>query len=127
MNGDKKLVITVVDDDASICQALSMLLRSEGWSVSTYASAEDFLQASSPDGTDCLILDIDLPGMSGLELQRRLTLSEARHAPIIFLTGRPDEGAHIQAIEGGAYAFFSKPVMPETLLRAVRSATQLVR
>jgi FixJ family two-component response regulator len=127
VRNDEKLEITVVDDDASIRQSLRTLLRCEGWSVTTYASAEEFLEASSPDGPDCLILDIDLPGMSGLELQRRLTLREGRHSPIIFVTGRPDAGAHIQAIEGGAYAFFPKPVMPETLLRAVRSATQLVR
>ena len=127
MNNNKKLVITLVDDDAFIRQALSVVLGSEGWSVSTYASAEDFLQASSPNGTDCLILDVELPGMSGLELQRRLALSEWRQVPIIFLTGRPDERAHTQAIRGGAFAFFSKPVRRKTLLWAVRYATQLVR
>ena len=123
---DKKLEITVVDDDASIRNALSTLLRSEGWSVVTYASAEDLL-ASSPNGTDCLILDINLPGMSGLELQRRLTLSEWQHVPIILLTGDPDEGARTQAIQGGAYAFFAETVATTTLLCAVRFATQLVR
>jgi FixJ family two-component response regulator len=127
MNNNKKIVVTVVDDDASIRNALSMLLRSEGWSVSTYASAEDFLQASSSNGADCLILDIELPGMSGLELQRRLTLSEWRQVPIIFLTGRSDEGTRTQAIQGGASAFFAKPAEPESLLWAVRYATQLVR
>jgi FixJ family two-component response regulator len=125
-DNNRKLVIAVVDDDACIRKSLSALLRCEGWSISTYASAEDLLQLGSP-GTDCLIVDIDLPRMNGLELQRRLALSEWRHVPIIFLTGRFDESAHTQAIQDGAFAFFPKPVESETLLWAVRFATQFVR
>jgi FixJ family two-component response regulator len=125
-DNDRKLVVTVVDDDASIRNAMSTLLRSVGWAASTYASAEDLLRANSPNGTDCLILDIELPGMNGLELQRQLARSEWRHVPIIFVTGRFDECAHTQAIQGGAFAFFAKPVEPETLLWAVRFAAQLV-
>jgi FixJ family two-component response regulator len=126
-NNNKKLVVAVVDDDASIREALSKLLRSEGWSVSTFASAEAFLHARLTHGTDCLILDIELPGMSGLELQRRLARSEWRQLPIIFHTGRSDEGTRTQAMQGGACAFFSKPVAPESLLWAVGYAAQLVR
>jgi FixJ family two-component response regulator len=126
-NYNKKLVIAVVDDDPSVRAALCKLLRSNGWLVSAYSSAEDFLQASSPNATGCLILDIELPGISGLELQQRLSLSERRQVPIIFHTGRSDESAHTQAIQGGACAFFAKPVAPESLLWAVKYATQLAR
>jgi FixJ family two-component response regulator len=125
-SNDRKLQITVVDDDASIRQSLCTLLRFEGWSASSHANAEDFLQVSSPNGTDCLILDVDLPGMSGLELQRELALSEGQQVPIIFLTGRSAAHVRTQARKGGAFAFFLKPVDPETLLWAVRYATQLV-
>jgi FixJ family two-component response regulator len=125
-----KPTIIVIDDDAPIRKALGKLLGSDGWSVSSYASAEDFLQASSPDGIRCLVLDIDLPGMSGLHLQQRLAFSDDwRHVPVIFVTARYDhEGrTKAQAIHNGAYAFLLKPFIGENLLHAVRSATQTVR
>jgi FixJ family two-component response regulator len=123
-----KPTIIVIDDDAAIRKALVRLLRADGWPVSTYPSAEAFLQASTPNGTGCLILDIDLPGMSGLDLQRRLALSAWRYVPIIFITGsHPDDAPHAQAMQGGAHAIFGKPISGHSLLQAVRSATKVGR
>jgi FixJ family two-component response regulator len=122
---DKKLAVTVVNDDASVCKVLNTLLLAAGWSVLIYGRTEELL-ASSSDGTDCLILDIDLPDMSGLELLQRLALSEWREIPIIFLTSRPGEGTRTQTIHGPC-AFLPTTVSSETLLRAVNFATKQVR
>jgi CheY-like chemotaxis protein len=122
--GDNDAII-VIDDDASICKALKRLLGCEGWAVSTYTSAEDFLEASWPDYMGCLIIDIDLPGMSGLELKRQLAQSEWRHVPVIFITGGGDD-KRTRAMQSGAYSFLLKPFINDDLLQLVRSAMRMV-
>jgi CheY-like chemotaxis protein len=123
--GDNDAII-VIDDDASIRKALKRLLGCEGWVVSTYTSAEDFLEASWPSGAGCMIIDIDLPGMSGLELQRKLERSECRHVPVIFMTGCDDPERKRQAMQR-AHAFLLKPFSKDDLFHLVRSATKVVR
>ena len=116
-------LVAVVDDEYSVRRALVRLVKSAGLSVQGFASAEEFLESHSIRPYDCLILDIRLPGMSGLELQRRLTAT--RHVlPIIFVTACDKVQARSQSLEGGAHAFFGKPVDEEALLRATRSALQ---
>jgi FixJ family two-component response regulator len=113
--------VFVVDDDPAILKSLSRLLRVEGWLVETYDSAETFLARRDPQAPGCLLLDMELPGLDGLELQRRL--AETGHAlPIVFLTGHGDIPMSVRAIKAGAADFLTKPVAAETLLAAVRVA-----
>ena len=114
-------VISVVDDDASMRESLTSLLRSHGFAVRTFASAEEFLQSGQAPATRCLLLDVRMPGMSGLELQERLG-GERRRTPIIFLTAHGDEQARARALEAGAVDFLSKPFSEGALLEAVRAA-----
>jgi FixJ family two-component response regulator len=117
-------IIIIIDDDAAICEAVGSLIRSSGFHVLSFASAEDFLDVASPDGIGCLILDINLPGMSGLELQRHLAPTEWRHVPVIFITARDDHDGRMrtQAIQAGAHAFLSKSFFGDELLDALKSA-----
>lgn len=112
--------ISVVDDDESIRQALEGLLRSAGFRAAAFASAEAFLQAPQRWTTGCLILDLRLPGMGGLELQDRLA-AEGPRVPIIVLTAHGDEAARTRALGAGAAAFLRKPVDGEALLSAVEA------
>lgn len=116
-------LVAVVDDEYSVRRAVGRLVKSAGWSVEGFASAEEFLEAHSIRPYDCLILDIRLPGMSGLELQRCLTAT-GHVLPIIFVTAGDEVESRSKALEGGAHAFFWKPVNDEVLLRAIRSALQ---
>jgi len=114
-------VIGVVDDDESVRDALSSLIRSAGYQCAVFPSAEAFLESGDLSNTHCTVLDIRMPGLSGLELQLRLR--EMRCSiPIIFVTGQADEVQCNQALKNGAVAFLSKPFSEEALLGAIRSA-----
>ncbi len=116
-------LITIVDDDSLVRRAVLRLVKSVGLEVDGFPSAEEFLQASSLRDPDCLILDIGLPGMSGLELQRCL-IETRRTPPIIFVTARDETEVRAQALQAGAFAFLGKPFSDEVLLRAIRSILQ---
>jgi FixJ family two-component response regulator len=113
--------ISVVDDDASVRQALISLMRSVGFNVEAFASAEEFLASGLLSGTACLLLDVSLPGMSGFELQNRLT-SEHSGIPVVFITAHADEALRQRAMNGGAVDFLGKPVRREPLFKALQSA-----
>jgi DNA-binding NtrC family response regulator len=111
--------VCVVDDDDSVRESIEGLLQVEGIPVETYRSARDFLARPGGEPPGCLILDVNLPGLSGLDLQRELTRSDV-YIPIIFLTGHGDIPMSVRAIKAGALEFLTKPLDPEKLLRAVR-------
>jgi len=117
----KKSLISIVDDEACVRESLSSLLRSMGHKAAEYASAEDFFALGRRDETACLILDVRMPGMSGLELQRRLAASGCR-MPIVFLSAGASEEDKRRALRGGATDFLSKPVSEDSLLRAICAA-----
>ena len=114
-------MIYVVDDDASVCKAMTRLMRSAGLSVQTFASAQAFLSSVQPTEADCLLVDIQMPGMTGLELQRQLTRSGI-HVPVIFITAFDDDQLREQARQGGAAGYFRKPFDDQALLDAIRFA-----
>ena len=111
----------LVDDDPAILKALSRVLRGQGWTVRTFESAEAFLARTEPAETGCLVLDVTMPGLDGLELQRRLAAA-GESMPIVFVTGNGDIPMSVRAIKAGAVDFLTKPVSAEALLGAVRSA-----
>jgi FixJ family two-component response regulator len=110
--------VIVVDDDPGIQEALSGLLRSVGLQVRVLASVPEFLHEGRPDGPTCLVLDVRLPGRSGLDFQRELTASDI-HLPIIFITGYGDIPMSVQAMKGGAIEFLTKPFRDQELLDAI--------
>ena len=114
-------LISIVDDDESIREAIESLLRSVGFRVEGFASAEDFLRSEQLRDTACLILDVRMPGMSGLELQRQLATASSR-IPIIFITAHGSEEARAQARQAGAVDFLNKPFSEEALLNAIHGA-----
>src|SRR5215470_6758942 len=113
--------VFVVDDDQSTRESLSDLLGSTGLNVQTFASAHEFLTSQRPDGPSCLVLDIQLPGLSGLELQQELAKGEVQ-IPIIFLTGHGDIPMTVRAMQAGAIDFLTKPFHDQILLNAVELA-----
>lgn len=114
--------ISVVDDDVSVRRALGNLISSVGYQVELFASAEEFLNSGHLHDTDCLILDVRMPGLSGLELQQRLAATHYL-IPIIFITAHAsDEEARRRALEAGALDFLLKPFSEESLLNSVRAA-----
>jgi two-component system, LuxR family, response regulator FixJ len=114
--------ITVVDDDASIRESMSSLLRSVGHAVNEFRSAEEFVGSAALCKTDCVITDVRMPGMSGLELQRQLALSHPR-LPVILMTAHAsDEEVRLRALKDGALGFLSKPLDEDTILKAVETA-----
>jgi DNA-binding NtrC family response regulator len=113
------LPVCVVDDDASIRESVESLLRAEGLRVETYCSAKEFLARPSVESPGCLVLDVELPGLSGFELQRELFRAEP-DMPIIFLTGHGDIPMSVRAIKAGAFEFLTKPFDPEDLLDAIQ-------
>jgi FixJ family two-component response regulator len=115
--------ISIVDDDASIREALKSLMRAVKFNVEAFASAEEFLASERLDDTSCLILDVYLPGMSGFELQNRLN-AERRGIPIIFITAHADAASRQRALNGGAVELLAKPVRRDTLFQAIRAATE---
>jgi FixJ family two-component response regulator len=122
MSSDRSTVY-VVDDDSRIREALSALLSSVGYDVMTFSSAGEYLAFQRPDVSACLVLDLDLPGMNGLELQKQL--ADAGGPPIVFLTGYGDIPATVKAMKAGATEFLSKPFEEEDLLRAIDSAIRI--
>ena len=124
MTSDRPVVF-VVDDDARVRDALSSLLASAGLEVAVFASATEFLQADKPDAPACLVLDLELPDIHGLELQKELAEREA--PPIVFITGHGDIPSSVKAMKAGAVEFLSKPFGDEELLRAIDAAIALDR
>lgn len=119
MNSQHPLVF-VLDDDPSVREALSSLLRSAELQVSTFESAEEFLKITSHASPDCLVLDLQLPDMSGLELQQEL--AKANGPPIVFISGHGDIPSSVQAMKAGAVEFLPKPFSDQELLEAIQSA-----
>jgi FixJ family two-component response regulator len=117
----KTSLISIVDDEACVRESLSSFLRSMGHKAAEYASAEDFFALGRWDETACLILDVRMPGMSGLELQRRLVKTGCR-MPIVFLSAGASEDEKRRALRGGATDFLGKPFSEDALLRAIRAA-----
>jgi len=116
-------MVFVIDDDESIREALNSLIRSVGLNVATFASAQEFLQSKRPDVPACLILDVRMPGLSGLDLQR--DLAEANiHIPIIFITGHGDIPMSVRAMKAGAVEFLTKPFRDQDLLDAIQQALE---
>jgi FixJ family two-component response regulator len=116
-------IIAIVDDDEPLREALGSVLKAAGFSIETFASAEEFLDSPDRQAIACLILDIRLPGMSGIELQRRLI--EARSPlPIIFVTAHGDASLRELVMEAGAAGFLNKPVRSDALLKNIRAALQ---
>jgi FixJ family two-component response regulator len=114
-------IVFVVDDDISVRESLKFLIQEEGWHAETFTSAEEFLNRPREFVPSCLVLDISMPGLNGLELQRRLAV-ERPDVPIIFLTGHGDIPKTVQAMKAGAVEFLTKPFSDSTLLTAIRNA-----
>jgi FixJ family two-component response regulator len=114
-------LISVVDDDESVRESLSGLIRSVGFGVMVFASAEEFLSSNRLPDTDCLILDVRMPGMSGIDLQRQLAATHTS-IPVIFITAHGDEEARVRALNGGAVDYLLKPFSEEALLKAIDTA-----
>ena len=115
--------VFVVDDDESVREALGSLIRSAGLQVETFASAHEFLTRTTIDEPGCLVLDVRLPGLSGLELQQRLTEVNIK-TPIIFITGHGDVPTSVRAMKSGAVEFLTKPFRDQDLLNAIQEALQ---
>jgi FixJ family two-component response regulator len=120
---EKPKVVAIVDDDELIRRSLYGLMKAAGFTAVTFASAEEFLTSGEQEHTGCLIADIRMPGMSGLELQSRLN-QEHRRIPIIFITAQGDEKMRMQALRAGAVEFLTKPFDDEALLDSVRVALE---
>jgi len=119
-------IVFVVDDDISVRESLELLLRHEGLEVETYTSARDFLCRPRATVPSCLVLDVSLPGLNGLDLQKRV--AQDRHdMPIIFITGHGSIPITVQAMKGGAVEFLTKPLRHDVLLNAIRNAVERSR
>jgi FixJ family two-component response regulator len=117
----QKPIVFVVDDDVSVRESLELLIKFAGWQPETFASAGEFLEHPRTTIPNCLVLDISLPDLNGLELQK-LIASERTDMPIIFITGHGDVPMTVQAMKGGAVEFLTKPFDDEALLAAIRHA-----
>jgi FixJ family two-component response regulator len=120
---DSRPFVFVVDDDVSVRESLELLVRYEGWQPEIFASADEFLSRPRPLVPSCLILDLSLPGLSGLDLQKRIA-SERTDMPIIFITGHGDIPSTVQAMKAGAVEFLTKPFTDDALLNAIRQALE---
>jgi len=114
-------VISIVDDDPSVREAMLGLVRSLGFEAVTFPSAEDFLQSEQIDGTTCLITDLQMPGLSGIELQSQL-ISRGNSVPIIFVTASPERGIEAQVRSAGAVGFLNKPFDDRMLIECLDQA-----
>lgn len=123
MTNDASEMVYVIDDDESIRESLKSLIRSVGLSVRAFASADEFLQSERPDVPACLILDVRMPGLSGLDLQRDLSETNV-HIPIIFITGHGDIPMSVRAMKAGAVEFLTKPFRDQDLLDAIQQALE---
>lgn len=126
MNDQQKSPVVVVEDDDGMRKALDRLLRAAGYQPLLFSSAEALLGTDAADGAECLVLDIHLPGLSGLELQRRLTAS-GHESPVIFITAQDDDAAREEARQLHCLAYFRKPFEGAALLEAIRQALRLHR
>jgi FixJ family two-component response regulator len=124
MSADEPIVY-VLDDDARVREGLTALLSSLGRRVMSFADASQYLDFKRPDAPGCLVLDLDMPGMTGLELQKELTGTDA--PPIVFLTGHGDIPSTVKAMKAGATEFLSKPFDEEDLVRAIDAAIEVDR
>jgi FixJ family two-component response regulator len=124
MSSDSPIVF-VVDDDSRVREALSSLVASIGLEVAVFESAQEFLKSEKPDSPACLVLDLELPGTSGLELQRQLATGDG--PPIIFITGHGDIPSSVRAMKAGAIEFLPKPFGEQELLHAIDAAITLDR
>ena len=115
--------VVVIDDDRAIREALGGLLRSVGFQVKLLASVDEFLKSGRPDGPACLVLDVRLPGQSGLDLQRHLATADIQ-IPIVFVTGHGDIPMSVQAMKGGAVEFLTKPFRDQDLLDAIHAGIE---
>src|SRR6202012_241786 len=116
---DATSTILVIDDDADLRNSLGRLLRSVGLNARLFASVSDFLNSAPSDGPSCLVLDVRLPGQSGLEFQREL-VAAGRELPIVFITGHGDIPMSVQAMKGGAIEFFTKPIRDQEFIDAIQ-------
>jgi FixJ family two-component response regulator len=118
-------IVFVVDDDVSVRESLELLIKSAGWRPKTFASAQEFLSRPQPTVPCCLVLDVTLPGLNGLELQQQL--AGRTDMPIIFITGHGDVPMTVQAMKAGAVEFLTKPFKDDVLLDAIRGAIERSR
>ena len=116
-------VVIIIDDDATMCEAIMTLIETVGLNGHMYASGQEFLQHAPPDGPSCLVLDVRLPGLSGLNLQRELAM-RGMDIPIIFITGHGDIPMSVQAMKAGAVEFLTKPFRDQDLLDAIAQALE---
>jgi FixJ family two-component response regulator len=116
-------IIAIVDDDPSAREGLGSLIRSAGWRVETFVSAQEFLGRPGAEAPSCLILDLQLPGLSGLDLQKRMD-EVGLEIPIVFLTGHGNIPASVQAMKAGAVEFLTKPFHEQELLQAIQEAIE---
>jgi len=119
--GQTTPIVFVVDDDPSVCQALELLIQSAGWQAETFATAQQFLDSRWPESPRCLVLDVQLPGLNGLELQQRIN-ADRPGTPIVFITGHGDVPTTVRAMKGGAVDVLTKPFCDAALLDAIESA-----
>ena len=123
---DEDPVVFVVDDDLSVRESLELLIRSAGWRPEICASAEEFIDRARPEVANCLVLDVNLPDLNGLDLQR-LVSSDRAEMPIIFVTGYGDIPTTVKAMKAGAAEFLAKPLHDTTLLEAIEDALERSR
>src|SRR6202451_2686300 len=119
-------IVFIVDDDVSVRESLELLIRCEGWRPETFASAQEFLDSPRVLVPNCLVLDVSLPGLKGLDLQG-LVANERTEMPIIFITGHGDVPMTVQAMKAGAVEFLTKPFNDDVLLAAIRAALERSR
>ena len=119
MSTEAQPIVLVIDDDAPLREALSSLFRSVGLQVRTFGSAQEFLQSGAPEGPSCLVLDVRLPGLSGLDFQAELAKANI-HIPIVFMTGHGDIPMTVRAMKAGAVEFLPKPFRDQDMLDAVQ-------
>lgn len=124
--GVPEAIIAIVDDDPSARRGLQRLIRSAGWKAETFASAQEFLARPPAESPSCVVLDLQLPGLSGLDLQKRMAEVELE-IPVVFLTGHGNIPASVQAMKAGAVEFLTKPVDEQELLRAIQEAVERYR
>jgi len=120
---DTTPIVFVVDDDVSVRESLESLIRCAGWQAETFSSAQEFLAHPRVDGPSCLVLDVSLPGLNGLDLQKRVAAART-DMPIIFITGYGDVPMTVQAMKAGAVEFLTKPLRDDVLLSAIRNAIE---
>jgi len=120
---EQQPVVFIIDDDASLCEALARLFRSVGLQAKVYGSALEFLQSKLPDGPSCLVLDVRLPGLSGLDFQSELAKANIQ-IPIVFMTGHGDIPMTVRAMKAGAVEFLPKPFRDQDMLDAVQAGLE---